>query len=95
MSGESILMIWKPSGLNSWRYYVLTKTIRQKDQDVVVLIFNKFKMDDGNLLELYAIKRHVKVMVEGPRDGLFTAPESGNGRYAADGEAEDIPGPFF
>lgn len=52
-------------------------------------------MDDGNLLYFYAVKRYVKVVVKVPRYRFFTAPESGNGRYAADGEAEDIPGPFF
>ena len=52
-------------------------------------------MDDSNLLELYAIKRYVKVMVKGPRDGLFTAPEVGNGGDSADDEAEKIPGQVF
>ena len=52
-------------------------------------------MGDGNLLELYAANRNVKVVDEGPRDGFFTAPEADNVGDAADGEAEEIPGQVF
>ena len=52
-------------------------------------------MDDSNLLELYAIKRYVKVVVKGPRDRLFTAPKLGNDGDSADDEAENIPGQVF
>ena len=47
------------------------KKIRQKEQVSLIMTHNDFKDDDGELLELYAVKKHFKVETEGDPDYFF------------------------
>ena len=47
------------------------KKIKQKEQLSLVVTHHDFKYDDGELLELYAVKRHFKVENEGDPDYFF------------------------
>ena len=47
------------------------KKIKQKDQLPLIVTHNDFKDDDGELLELYAVKKHFKVKMEGDPDYFF------------------------
>ena len=47
------------------------KKIKQKEQLSLIVTHNDFKDDDGELLELYAVKRHLKVENEGDPDYFF------------------------
>ena len=47
------------------------KKIKWKEQLSLVVTHNDFKDDDGELLELYAVKKHLKVEMEGDPDYFF------------------------
>ena len=47
------------------------KKIKQKEQLSLVVTHNDFKDDDGELLELYAVKKHFKVEMERDPDYFF------------------------
>ena len=45
--------------------------IKQKEQLSLIVTHNDFKDDNGELLELYAVKKHFKVEPEGDPDFFF------------------------
>ena len=51
--------------------YQDVKKIKRKEQLSFVVTHNDFKDDDGELLELYAVKKHFKVEMEGDPDNFF------------------------
>ena len=47
------------------------KKIKQKEQLSLIMTHNDFKDDDGEMLELYAVKKYFKVKMEGDPDNFF------------------------
>ena len=64
------------------------KKIKQKEQLSLIVTHNDFKDDNGELLELYAVKRHFKVENEGDPDYFFDAVAKDDNEQA---EEEVLP----
>jgi hypothetical protein len=68
------------------------KKIGKKDKEVVVFTSDEVKNENNELLELYAAKRFVKVLTEGPSGGFFNAlPPKLPFDSGTESEAEELP----
>ena len=64
------------------------KKIKRKEQLSLIVTHNDFKDDNGELLELYAVKRHFKVENEGDPDYFFDGVAKDDNKQA---EEEVLP----
>ena len=56
---------------NCFTLYQDVKKIKWKEQFSLIMTHNDFKDDNGELLEIYTVKKHFKVEMEGDPDYFF------------------------